>query len=56
MLDIDAPIPKPALGAELEPLAKAHPAASLLKSPGWECSRCKHRNPITAAFCEKCPS
>lgn len=37
-----------------EPLAKAHPAASLVKDPNWRCDSCGHNNPITAPFCEKC--
>lgn len=40
--------------AELAPLAKAYPATSLI-NPGWKCSVCSHRNPVTEPFCEKCP-
>lgn len=58
MLDIDqvAPVGAPQLHQRptgLEPLAKAHPASSLL-SPGWQCKACGHRNPVTEPFCEKC--
>ena len=40
--------------SELGQMAKAHPAASLI-NPGWRCSKCRHLNPITEPFCEKCP-
>jgi hypothetical protein len=59
MLDINAIEPAgqasmPAPAPE-QTLAKAHPAAQLLRAPGWACAVCQHKNPVTAPFCEKCP-
>lgn len=54
MLDINA-IPPAGAAHEPEPLAKAHPAAHLVRTPVWTCDACKHKNPVTAPFCEKCP-
>ena len=57
MFDINAiePAAAPAPEREREQLAKAHPAAQLLTRPGWTCTVCGHKNPITEPFCEKCP-
>lgn len=50
----DEPMSPPPSNPNGEPLVKAHPAAALVKAPGWVCTKCSHKNPVTAAFCERC--
>lgn len=54
MLNINDPVTPVAKEPEAEQMAKAHPAQALINRPGWTCTKCSHKNPVTAAFCERC--